>query len=235
MKKRHGMIGTISTMLFLLCGTISAFASTYEGHLDSVEGNTISGWAWNSADPEAEVSVNIVVKKSGSSEIVQDKTATAFRQREDLKAEGKGTGNYGFSTAIDWSKMDDGLYTVDCLINNEISVNTLTYQNGEVSAAPTGNLVPLGTFKTTAYCPCYSCSEGWGRRTSTGALATASHTIAVDPSVIPYGSQVMINGVVYTAEDRGGGVRGKHIDIYVNTHPECRVHGVRNAEVFLVQ
>ncbi len=45
----------------------------------------------------------------------------------------------------------------------------------------------------------------------------------------------MINGITYTAEDMGSGVNGKHIDIFYNTHGEARQHGVRSAEVFLVQ
>ena len=72
------------------------------------------------------------------------------------------------------------------------------------------------------------------RHTCTGAIAAASHTVAVDPKVIPFGSKLMINGVVYTAEDRGGGVRGNHIDIFFNTHGETLQHGTQNAEVYLI-
>lgn len=100
---------------------------------------------------------------------------------------------------------------------------------------PTGSLVPLGNFKLTAYCPCRICSEGWGRRTSSGALATASHTVAVDPRVIPIGSRLLINGQEYVAEDIGGAVKGHHIDVYYNTHAETRNHGTSSAEVFLIQ
>ena len=57
----------------------------------------------------------------------------------------------------------------------------------------------------------------------------------MDPRVIPYGSRVMINGTVYTAEDRGGGVKGNHIDIFFDTHGETRQYGTRNVEVFLLQ
>ncbi len=96
-------------------------------------------------------------------------------------------------------------------------------------------LRPLGVFKTTGYCPCRSCSAGWGRSTSTGAVAVSNHTIAVDPSVIPYGTKVMINGIIYTAEDKGGGVRGRHIDIFFDTHSESRIQGVQYAEVFLLE
>ncbi len=95
-------------------------------------------------------------------------------------------------------------------------------------------LKSLGIFRTTGYCPCYQCSEGWGRSTSTGAIAKSSHTIAVDPRVIPYGTKLMINGVVYTAEDRGGGVKGNHIDIFFDNHAQTRQHGSRQQEVFLV-
>ena len=100
---------------------------------------------------------------------------------------------------------------------------------------PASHLVSLGVFKTTGYCPCGSCSGRWGRLTSTGALAAAGHTVAVDPRVIPYGARLMINGVIYTAEDRGGGVRGNHIDIFYDTHEESRLHGAQAAEVYLIQ
>lgn len=68
----------------------------------------------------------------------------------------------------------------------------------------------IGDFKVTYYW----LSEN-GRSTSTGAIATEGRTIAVDPSVIPYGSEVLINGHVYVAEDCGGAVKGNVIDIFV--------------------
>lgn len=78
----------------------------------------------------------------------------------------------------------------------------------------------LGTFKLTAYCPCEKCSEGYGRSTASGKRARGSHTIAVDKSVIPLGTKVKIGGNTYVAEDVGGGVRGNHIDVFVETHEE---------------
>jgi len=73
----------------------------------------------------------------------------------------------------------------------------------------------------TAYCGCESCSEGWGSMTATGRTARIGHTVAVDPSVIPYFTQLEIAGTVYTAEDCGGGVNGYHVDIYFDSHDEC--------------
>lgn len=93
----------------------------------------------------------------------------------------------------------------------------------------------LGQFKLTAYCPCSKCNGKWaGGITSTGAKAQANHTIAVDPSVIPYGSKVKINDKIYVAEDCGGAIKGNRIDIYFASHDEALDFGVQYAEVFLV-
>lgn len=85
----------------------------------------------------------------------------------------------------------------------------------------------IGTFKITAYCPCSICSEGYGRKiawTKSGhTYAQPYHTIAVDPTAIPYGTKLKIEGfgnTVFVAEDCGGGVKGNHIDIYMSTHTE---------------
>lgn len=77
----------------------------------------------------------------------------------------------------------------------------------------------------TAYCPCNECSEGYESMTSTGVKAKAGNTIAVDPDVIPYGSTVVIYYDkeligIFTAEDCGGAIKGKKIDIYFDNHDE---------------
>ena len=51
--------------------------------------------------------------------------------------------------------------------------------------------------------------------TANGRCATAGRTVAVDPSVIPLGSELLIEGLgVRKAEDTGGWIRGHHIDVY---------------------
>lgn len=72
----------------------------------------------------------------------------------------------------------------------------------------------------------------------TGTTATGTHpevgrTIAVDPDVIPLGSEVMIDGHVYIAEDTGGAIKGKAIDMYVGTEAESEVFGVQYMEAFI--
>jgi 3D (Asp-Asp-Asp) domain-containing protein len=81
------------------------------------------------------------------------------------------------------------------------------------------------TVNATAYCPCEKCSGKWGRNTATGVLAEAGRTIAVDPKVIPYGTEVIINGNTYIAEDCGGGIKGNDVDIFFDTHEEALQFG----------
>lgn len=70
----------------------------------------------------------------------------------------------------------------------------------------------IGEFKITYYWPG---EDKYGTATSTGATATEGRTIAVVPNVIPYGTEVLIDGHVYVAEDCGGAVKGNVIDIFV--------------------
>lgn len=91
----------------------------------------------------------------------------------------------------------------------------------------------LGEFRLTFYCPCYQCSEGWGHQTASGAYATEGRTIAVDPRVIPYGTEVRIGDHVFVAEDRGGSIKGKRIDVFMESHAACRKAGVQYSEIFI--
>ena len=93
--------------------------------------------------------------------------------------------------------------------------------------------VDLGKFMLTAYCPCCECSDKYGDMTATGVKAKEGRTIAVDEDVIPYGCEVIIGGNTYRAEDCGGKVIGKHIDIYFESHKEAENFGVQYADVLL--
>lgn len=99
-------------------------------------------------------------------------------------------------------------------------------------------LISLGVYTITAYCACERCcgkdpSDPLYGITATGTMATEGRTIAVDPSVIPYGTVVYIDEQAYVAEDCGGGIRGEQIDLYFDTHDEALQWGVQEREVFI--
>ena len=108
-------------------------------------------------------------------------------------------------------------------------------------------LVSLGDFRLTAYCSCKKCCGYWatvrpvdenGKEIvygSSGEVLTAGVSVAVDTSVIPYGSELLINGTKYIAHDTGSGINGNCIDVYHDDHKKAVEFGLQYAEVFLVE
>ena len=99
-------------------------------------------------------------------------------------------------------------------------------------------LVSLGMYTITAYCPCEQCcgkapSDPLYGITATGAVATEGRTVAVDPEVIAYGTVVYIDGQAYVAEDCGGGIRGRQIDMFFDSHEDALQWGVQEREVWI--
>jgi 3D (Asp-Asp-Asp) domain-containing protein len=79
--------------------------------------------------------------------------------------------------------------------------------------------------------------------TATGTRATEKRTVAVDPSIIPLGSQLFIvfpsghkhlNGV-YIAEDTGSAIRGNKIDIFLRNSDEAWDFGIKTVKVYMIR
>ena len=81
------------------------------------------------------------------------------------------------------------------------------------------------TATLTAYCPCVKCCGKSDGITASGTQATAGRTVAVDPRYIPYGTEIIIDGQTYIAEDCGGAIKGDRIDIYFDCHSEAESFG----------
>lgn len=100
-------------------------------------------------------------------------------------------------------------------------------------------------FTVTAYCPCEKCCGTWATNrptdengneivtTASGERAVEGVTIAVDTSVIPFGTKVEIDGNIYTAQDTGGAIKGNRIDIYFNSHEKALEFGKQEREVII--
>lgn len=127
--------------------------------------------------------------------------------------------------------------------------NTITIEietNKEVDTNQAIEPVSLGEFKLTAYCPCEKCCGKWafnrpidedGKEIVYGSIGErlqSGYSIAVDPSVIAYGTEVIINGHTYKAQDCGGAIKGNRIDVYFDSHQDALEFGVQYAEVFVV-
>ena len=104
----------------------------------------------------------------------------------------------------------------------------------------------MGSFKLTGYCACKKCGTGTGI-TYSGKKVRENHTVAADLKVLPLGTYIILEGIedgaktydgVYQVEDKGGGVKNKHIDIYLPTHELASLvtyHGYTHANVYLAE
>lgn len=89
-------------------------------------------------------------------------------------------------------------------------------------------------FESTAYC--------WtGNPTRSGVYPLEGRTIAVDPKIIPLGSTVIVYTEdmelmgIYIAEDTGGAIKNRIIDIYMDKRNDCIQWGRQKVFVQVVQ
>jgi 3D (Asp-Asp-Asp) domain-containing protein len=91
------------------------------------------------------------------------------------------------------------------------------------------------TVKATAYTA--SC-EGCSGVTATGINIKANpneKVIAVDPSVIPLGSKVYVEGFgEATAADTGGAIKGNRIDVFIPSEQAAINFGVKQLKVTIL-
>ncbi|HMP91174.1 MAG TPA: 3D domain-containing protein [Kiritimatiellia bacterium] len=110
---------------------------------------------------------------------------------------------------------------------------------------------------TTAYCPCGTCC-GWkrnwygkpviaygpnrGQPKAVGITASGTRarpgTIAADTTIFPFGTVMYIPGYGYgVVEDRGGAIKGYHIDLYYNSHKTALQWGreIKEVKVWMPQ
>lgn len=112
---------------------------------------------------------------------------------------------------------------------------------------PAGSHPVERTLLTTGYCPCRECC-GWernwlgrpvyasgplkGQRKVLGMTASGTKarrgTLAADTLRYPFGTIMRIDGYGYgRVEDRGGAIKGDHIDLFFKSHADALEWGRR--------
>lgn len=104
-------------------------------------------------------------------------------------------------------------------------------QDGRDETPSNGKACLLGHFMLTAYCHCALCNGRANAATASGVMPTVNHTVAMGD--VPFGTKLMINGVIYTVEDRG--TPYGHVDIFMESHATCLRFGLRYADVYIIE
>ena len=129
-----------------------------------------------------------------------------------------------YGTKVD-SPSPSGLSASSLVITNRDEHNgTITLSDGSTYSYSSVS----DSFEATAYCGGGTCSTG---------MAAQVGVVAVDPSVIPYGTRMYITSgsIVYGVCVAGDtGVSGHLIDLYFNTESHCRSFGRRGITVYFL-
>ena len=118
------------------------------------------------------------------------------------------------------------------ILNQDYDIEQLELKNKMLNGD--NILIDMGEFLTTGYCNCEICCGKWaGGPTKSGKMPKEGRTVAVDPTVIPLGSEVIIEGKSYIAEDTGRLIKGNRIDVYYNSHEKALKHDMGYRHIYV--
>ena len=151
----------------------------------------------------------------------------------------------GMTAKADTAPQDDGRLPGDdvpaterCYMTDEEVQEA--FENENIEQALLANANKIEDVKVTHYCCCVKCCGKTDGITYSGVKATPGVTVAVDTSIIPLGSDVLVDygdGIInyYRADDTGSAIKGNKLDLCVSSHQEAINLGVRTATVYWVE
>ena len=190
---------------------------------------------------------NRVEKLTGEKEILAEKINTLKNEIDGLNVnlEENAVTIDGFSETN--SNLTDKNIELELMIDqleaeidrlNELSVSAVQYDVVEETQPQISNTtidnVSGGYAEMTVTATAYSTNEaGLSDYTATGInLRETPNVIAVDPSVIPLGSTVIVEGYgTFIAGDTGGAIVGSKIDIHMTDLNACYLFGVQSVNI----
>lgn len=169
--------------------------------------------------------INDLIRQAKEEEIAAQKKA------EEEAAEAEAARVAAAEAANAAAKADTDTSSSAGSSSSESSASSTTTESPSASdtSSSSSSGTYLGRFKLTGYCSCSICTGQWsGGSTASGTTPTAGRTIAMGG--VPFGTKLMINGQVYTVEDRGTAYG--HVDIFCSSHSEALSFGVQYADVY---
>lgn len=136
--------------------------------------------------------------------------------------------DYGYNPEEDTTESSSSSTSSEVTVEEVEEVEERDSSAGNGESGSSGQGTYLGNFTLTAYCNCAQCCGTAGNLTASGTVPASGHTVAM--AGVPFGTQLLINGTVYTVEDLG--TPYGHVDIYFDTHEEALSFGLQSADVY---
>ena len=115
------------------------------------------------------------------------------------------------------------------MVGTKPPVYTLTTSRG------TFRYTQVATMTATVYCPCTICCGPNAKGVTKSGKKAGYGVVAVDPKVIPLGTQFYIEGYgVAVAADIGSAIKGNRIDLCFETHQEALNFGKKKIKVYIL-
>ena len=117
----------------------------------------------------------------------------------------------------------------------EVASRSQTSTTSAKTTTSTSGTAPNGMSYSKVFTCTATAYTADGTKTKTGTTPRVG-AIAVDPSVIPLGTKLYVEGYGFcVAEDTGGAINGYKIDVYLDTEDECVSWGVKTVKVWILQ
>ena len=129
------------------------------------------------------------------------------------------------------NKTNDAITTANSKLETLKEDDTSAEFSFELKNVDTSSFKKAYSFIATAYCNDVYTSTGLRTHRDPNGIST----VAIDPTVIPYGSKLYVPGYGYAiAADCGGAIKGNRIDLFMLSEAECFAFGRRGVTVYLV-
>lgn len=130
-----------------------------------------------------------------------------------------------------WSVVEAEAEPFPCIVATESTVQAPAENILFAERVPDGYWESAGKHRITHYCPENCCNPGYAWQTASQAPMVVGRTVAASAREFPFGTKLLINGTIYTVEDRGVGAGC--VDILCNSHSEALDRGKFYTEVFV--
>lgn len=144
------------------------------------------------------------------------------------------------NTSVEEIATLNGLVSNDITAGNHLKIPGKQAPKEEQTNKPTVKAISTSTPSNksgrivTMSVSAYSSEQGSGEGLIMADGTPVYEGAIAAPPEIPFGTKIVIEGRTYTVHDRGGAIKGNHLDIYMTSTSDCIKWGRKNLPVTIL-